>query len=272
MQRATPTPSPPGYRAWVRVATWNILHGRAPGNGVVDAARLERAVRDLDADVLALQEVDRGQARSGFLDLTAVAARAMGAARSRFVPTVIGDPATRWRPADDADLEATDGGYGIALLTRHEVQAWHLLRLAPSSRVRAPVLVPGARRVLWLRDEPRAVLAATLSTPAGVLTVACTHLSYVPGVNMRQLRQATRWLRQLPGPRLLLGDLNLPAALVSRLTGGRLLARARSYPAGRPVIQLDHVVGDGELPPARAVQVPRPPLSDHAPLVVDLGR
>lgn len=254
----------------MRLVTWNVFHGRNPADGVVDADRLAGAVGDLDADVLALQEVDRGQPRSGLVDVTAVAARAMGAVDARFVPTVVGDPATTWRPAGDEDLELTRDGYGVALLSRFPVVSWHLLRLAPAPLVRMPIPVPGMRHVLWLRDEPRAVLAATLRTPAGTMTVACTHLSFVPGVNAVQLRRSMRWLRSLPGPHVLMGDLNLPAALVPRLTGGRLLARVTTYPLARPRWQVDHVVAGGALPPVLAVSAPTPPLSDHAPVVVDL--
>ncbi len=60
------------------VVTFNILHGRTVGDGV-DPERLQECVRRLDPDVLALQEVDRGQPRSGHADLTAVAAEAVGA-------------------------------------------------------------------------------------------------------------------------------------------------------------------------------------------------
>src|SRR5699024_10193924 len=140
-------------------------------------------------------EVDRGQPRSGLVDVTELAAGVMGAVDARFVPTVVGDPATTWRPADDGDLELEQDGYGVALLSRYPVQAWHLLRLAPAPLVRMPIPVPGTGQVLWLLDEPRAVLTATLETPAGVMTLACTHLSFVPGVNAVQLRRAMGWLR-----------------------------------------------------------------------------
>lgn len=255
----------------MRLVTWNVFHGRSPADGRVDPARLARAVAELDADVLALQEVDRGQPRSGLVDVTAVAEGATGATWSRFVPTVIGDPAATWRPADDEDLQTEAFGYGVALVTRYPVRGWHLLRLAPAPAVRTPIMVPGTGQVLWLRDEPRAVVAATLDTPAGLLTVACTHLSFVPGVNVAQLRRAMAWLRSLPGPRVLLGDLNLPAALVPAVAGAPLLARARTYPMPSPRFQVDHVVGDGRLPEVVGAFSPRLPLSDHAPLVVDLA-
>jgi len=37
----------------MRVATFNILHGRNPADDVVDVATFAQAVADLDADVLA---------------------------------------------------------------------------------------------------------------------------------------------------------------------------------------------------------------------------
>ena len=48
----------------MRLATFNILHGRSQHDGEVDLDRLASAVRTLDADILALQEVNRDQPRS----------------------------------------------------------------------------------------------------------------------------------------------------------------------------------------------------------------
>ncbi|WP_206447712.1 endonuclease/exonuclease/phosphatase family protein [Agrococcus sp. KRD186] len=254
----------------MRLATWNVLHGRSLTSPAVDGERLARAVAALDADVLALQEVDSGQPRSGGLDLTAIAAEAMGGAASLFVPTLIGDPARAWRAADDADLNTAVDGYGIALLSRYPVLRWHVLRLPPSARFGAP---PGdrlQRGVPLAREEPRAVVAATIRTPLGVWTVACAHLSFVPGITVRQLRRTMRWLGRLPGPRLLMGDLNMPPALARRVTGARSLARGATFPSHRPLVQLDHVLSADPLPPARQIRLPRPALSDHLPVALEL--
>jgi endonuclease/exonuclease/phosphatase family metal-dependent hydrolase len=61
----------------VRIATFNILSGRSPVDDRVDEDRFRRAVREIDADLLGLQEVDRNQPRSEHADLTAIAAEAM---------------------------------------------------------------------------------------------------------------------------------------------------------------------------------------------------
>src|ERR1700712_2665652 len=122
----------------MRLATFNVLHGRSIDDELVDPARLEDSVRRLDADVLALQEVDRDQPRSGGLDVTGVVARAVGAADSRFVPPLTGTPGFDWSAAAP-DEPAGTPAYGIALVSRLPVEAWVTLPLG-ASPARVPVL------------------------------------------------------------------------------------------------------------------------------------
>lgn len=253
----------------MRLATWNVLNGTSLQDGQVDAARLVRAAATLRADVLGLQEVDRGQPRSKGLDLVGEIGEGTGAAAWRFVPALIGTPGGRWRAATEADEEREPLAYGVGLVSAHPVVSWHVLRLAPA-RVRAPVVVPRVG-VLWLRDEPRVAVAAVVDGPYGLMTVATTHLSFVPGWNVVQLRRVVRWLGHLPGPRVLLGDLNLPPRPARLASGWQVLARARTFPAPDPRVQLDHVLAAGALPPVAVVQTPVLDVSDHRPLVVQLG-
>jgi endonuclease/exonuclease/phosphatase family metal-dependent hydrolase len=256
----------------VRLATFNLLHGRSLSDGTVHADRVARAVADLDADVLGLQEVDRAQPRSGLLDLTAIAADAMHAPVHRFAAAVAGTPGETWQPwrSDDDNVHPL---YGIALISRFPVLRWQITRL-PAAPIRSPVLVARGR-VMMLKDEPRVLLAAVVETPHGPVTVATTHLSFVPGWNVRQLRHAVRALRALPAPRVLLGDLNMPAAPVRAFTGWRSLGRAATYPSTGPRAQLDHVLADPSSAAllGRVVQVSTPAVgvSDHRPLVIELS-
>ena len=254
----------------MRLASFNILNGRSLSDGEVDAGRLRDAVKLLDADVLGLQEVDRDQPRSHGLDLTAEVAAAMGG-EGRFAAAIIGTPGEKWRPARESEPPAGPA-YGIGLVSRLPVTRWLVTRL-PSAPVRSPIVIPGPqRKVLWLRDEPRVLIAAVLDTPAGPMTVGNTHLSFVPGWNGAQLRRAARALRGLPAPRVLLGDLNLPGALPRWLTGWTPLATTPTYPAPDARVQLDHILSHGAgLPPVAGSGAREMVLSDHRALIVDLG-
>jgi endonuclease/exonuclease/phosphatase family metal-dependent hydrolase len=241
----------------------------------VSTERLADACASLEADVLCLQEIDRGQTRSGGVDQTAAVARRVGAADWRFEPALVGEPGGRWRPATGGDL--TQAAYGVGLVSRRPVRAWHVVRLK-AARVRAPVAVPGGRgRFILLPDEPRVALAAEVDLDAdadgrgGPLLVATTHLSFVPGYNLWQLRRLTRALERLGRPCLLLGDLNVPGPIPGWAAGWRpLVVKAPTYPAGNPRLQVDHVLAWGPVPPVAAVETRRLPLSDHLALVVDM--
>ncbi|WP_205875243.1 endonuclease/exonuclease/phosphatase family protein [Mycobacterium camsae] len=252
----------------MRIATFNILHGRTVGDGV-DPQRLQDCVRRLDPDVLALQEVDFDQLRSGRADLTA-AAEAMGAVEHRFVAAISGTPGATWMAATGREQPGT-AAYGIALLSRFQATSWQVVRL-PRIPMRFPMYLPVPNKVMIVDEEPRAAVIARLQTPLGLMTVANTHLSYVPAWNVRQLRRLIRDLRGLPGPRLLVGDLNLTPAPVHRWTGMRPLATAATFPADMPTRQLDHIVTDDKELCAGATIAEMMSISDHRPLVADLHR
>ena len=254
----------------MRLATLNLLNGMSLSDRSVTPGRLREAVLALRADVVGLQEVDRFQPRSHSADLTAQVADAMGTPHWRFVPALMGTPGGTWRAAVDDDGTSEAAAYGIGLVSRWPVRSWHVTRLA-ASPLRSPVLLPGSKQVIWLQDEPRVGLAAVVETPAGVMTIATTHLSFVPLWNGKQLRTLTGDLGALPGPRVLLGDLNMPPPFPRALTGWRVLAKAATYPAWDPRIQLDHVLGSGDLPLVTSVEAPELAVSDHRGLLVELA-
>ncbi len=276
-----------GRRSHVRIGTANLLHGRSLSDGLVDTERMVTAIADLGTMIVGLQEVDRYQERSGTVDQTAVIAERMAAvsrreAVYRFAPAIIGQPGAAWTAATDSDaLSGHDldherggsGSYGVGLISLVPVESWHVIRLR-AAPVRSPILVPGSRRPMLLPDEPRVVLVAVLQAGAAPFrTVATTHLSFVPGWNVRQFRQTRKALAAFPGPRVLLGDLNVPAAVSARTSKGwSALASAPTYPGPDPKIQFDHILTDTpSLSLRTAGRSVVMTISDHRALVADLG-
>jgi len=258
----------------VRIATWNVLSGRDPATMAFDAEVFARCVRTLDADLLALQEVDRAQPRSGGVDLAEMAAAAMGAVETRFAPALVGQP-PHWQPAahvdgpDPGDPGGSSGpAYGIALLSRIPVRSWQAVRLSPLA-IRVPHAERGAGWPRLVRDEQRVAIIADLETLEGPVRVVATHLSFLRVSQGRQLREVLRHLQGGPARAILMGDLNMGPRRVARLTGLNPLVLAPTFPAWEPRRQLDHVLGVGVRLAAqgRAVALP---LSDHRALVAEM--
>ena len=188
-----------GIKYPMRLATFNILHGRTVRRRrrrCRPAARTACAPSTPTCWRCRRSIVD--QPRSGLADLTAVAAEAMGAVSHRFVAAIAGTPGATWMAATG---RRTAGHRGV----RHRAavalpgQQWQVVRL-PRIPIALPDVPAGPRRVMVVDEEPRAAVIGRFDTPAGPLTVANTHLSFVPGWNRRQLRHLARDLRGLPGP------------------------------------------------------------------------
>lgn len=220
----------------MRVVTWNIQHAARPDGGGPDPVALAATCATFDADVLALQEVDRGTGRLGGVDLLDVVASATGLT-----------------PIDGHVIEVDGGTYGNALLARGGVEGTARHVLPPSARAGE---VRGVLRCRWRG-----------------LAVACVHLDH-RGEAATQLGAV---LARLDGdfPAVVLGDCNLPpegiaAVLDSVGVGWRALPVPAAFPASRPRTAIDHALVravDGTALPA----APRPPVSDHRPVAVDLA-
>jgi len=224
----------------MRLATFNVRHAVPPGGRRPDHRTLLAACRDLDADVLALQEVDVRAPRTLLADQPARVARAVGGT-AVFVENW-GVPG--W------------GRFGSALVVRGRVLRQEVVDLP----------VAGAR--------PRRALVARIEVGGRRLTVAAAHLDERRLVDeeppaLGQLRALLACLRRHPTPHVLLGDLNLTPARAEPIVVAAGLRRAvapPTHPADGPARHIDWIAV-GEPLEVVAASVPRLGRSDHLPLV-----
>ncbi len=84
----------------LKVATWNIFGGRTWDGSRVDLDLILATLRRLDADLVAVQEVDRDQGRSHRADQARLLGEALGM-EWRYAPALLGTPGSPdgWRVA-----------------------------------------------------------------------------------------------------------------------------------------------------------------------------
>lgn len=286
-----------------RVATLNCLHGvdvgaatRPAPAGASDLEALARSLERMDADVIALQEVDRHLRRSGGVDQSGWLARRLSMEHV-FAPALLGDPDGTWTAAPARD----PGGpsYGVALLSRHPILASYRLRLpggppAGRTRTRRSQSRPVIRATAALSDrmgiggapwpgwdfEPRVALRADVALSTGTVAVTTAHCSYLPWRALRHVAAAARLATRPSSPRngravallgaVLLGDMNLPPAAVrARLPRWHHGGSGPTYPSSDPRIQLDHVLATAGLVVAAADTAAA--TSDHLALVATVA-
>jgi endonuclease/exonuclease/phosphatase family metal-dependent hydrolase len=113
-------------------------------------------------------------------------------------------------------------------------------------------------------------LAATL---ANGYTVINTHLSFVPGFNLRQLRKLKRWAADLEKSTgtvaIIIGDLNLPKNLPVVASQWKSLATQATYPSWGAKIQFDYILSKGSLSSQHLPTVVTG-VSDHLTLSVEI--
>jgi endonuclease/exonuclease/phosphatase family metal-dependent hydrolase len=249
--------------ALVSVASLNI-HGGVDGWGrpfdVVEACR--RA----DSDVLVLQESFTGHDRQGLADDVADALgyrvwRApMGPAR-RYPPLA-------GRGEDWGPLWRRRAGVGMKTLsdTRRDRAERGMLELALLSRLPmpAPELVDLGR----LLGDPvrRVALVSRLDHGGRSVLVVGTHMSHLRHGSLLQLQRLRRRLPEPEEPAVLLGDMNLwGPPLELSFPGWSRAVRGRSWPAWRPLFQIDHILVSRGVA-VELGEVLAPVGSDHLPV------
>lgn len=235
-----------------RLITYNV-HRCVGVDRRLDVARVAGVIAEHEPDIVCLQELDVGRARTGGVDQAQEIA-------DRLAMNL------RFHPAMRVESEL----YGDAILTHR-----------PERLVRAAAL-PTLRGVPGL--EPRGALWSAIDIDGVTLNVINTHLGLVPGEQRLQALALAgpEWLGGCQGPTIVAGDFNATSltrpyqTLTRRLADAqRLLGRkpsVKTFPSSFPAIRIDHVFVSPEVR-VIAVAAPFSPLarmaSDHLPLVMD---
>ncbi|HEX4180863.1 MAG TPA: endonuclease/exonuclease/phosphatase family protein [Caulobacteraceae bacterium] len=239
-----------------RILTYNV-HRCVGLDRQLNVGRIADVVGALEPDIVALQELDVGRARTGGVDQAHEIARRL-------------DMTFHFNAAVRVEEEQ----YGDAILTSY-----------PERLVKAGPL-PGLVPTLGL--EPRGVLWIAVEVDGVEVQVINTHLGLAP--SEQQLQAAAlagpEWLghEMCRAPSILLGDFNATRTsavyrtLRTRMLDARRLAPIRrptsTFPSRLPFLRIDHVfvsagitVQDVDAPYTPATR----PASDHLPLVMDFA-
>ena len=237
-----------------RILTYNV-HRCVGMDRRLDVGRVAGVIAALEPDIVALQELDVGRARTGGVDQAHEIALRLG---------------MTWR--FNAAVRVEEEQYGDAILTSYPER---LIKAAP---------LPGLNPALRL--EPRGALWIAVDIDGTEVQVMNTHLGLAP--TEQQLQAAAiagpDWLERegCTAPTILLGDFNATRTsvvyrtLTRRLADARLTAPTRrstsTFPSRLPFLRIDHVfVSDG----VKVLDVDAPYsagtrlASDHLPLVMD---
>lgn len=238
----------------VNVLVYNI-HAGKDAAGVDNLERVAAIVRTTGADIVLLQEVDRGTTRSAGVDHAAELARLTG-----------------FQMAFGKSLDYQGGEYGIAILSRWPITEQSTLDL--------PVDPPQERA--GGSHEPRAALKVAISAPGGPITVLNTHLDASREDRWRRQEVArllaiASGIRSRDTPLLLGGDLNsTPESVVQEDVRRAGFTDAwtvcgdgagLTYPADSGIKRIDYLYLSG-LQSCEAATVIRSQASDHRPLLV----
>ena len=241
-----------------RILTYNV-HRCLGTDGRVDVGRIAETIAAEEPDIVALQEVDVGRARTGGVDQAHRIAELLKM-KSRF----------------HAALKVEEELYGDAILT-----------CLPERVIKTGPL-PGYPRIPQL--EPRGALMVAIEVAPGVeVQVVNTHLGLVPREQQIQAAAVAGgdWLGHADrrDPLILIGDFNAVARSVVWRTFAATLSdatkglssrrggpRIATFPSQAPILRIDHVfVSKGmrvtgmHVPATARAKV----ASDHRPLVMD---
>lgn len=241
------------------VMTYNIHHGERL-DGVIDLAGQARYMLSTGADIIGLQEVDVGTARTARVDQAAFLSQATG-----------------YEVVFTPHFDYQGGQYGLALLSRYPI-VHHESHPLPTA----------------LGAEPKSMLQATIDVQGTLIDIFVVHLEVrETSVRNAQAARAAEIIEQSTRPAIIMGDFNgtsdspvtlpLRYRLIDTYVASRMLSPVAawsedpapsSYTAGGatwPVIDPrnrgDFIWHTAEFTPVRPVQAPEVYWSDHRPVI-----
>lgn len=225
----------------LKLATWNI-HRCIGSDGILYPARIAQVLREIDADVVALQEVDSQPGHE--LDILAFLAEQTG---SRQIPGIT--------------MLRSDTHYGNAVLTRLPILAIRRHDLSVTGR------------------EPRGAIDVDLDCQGRRVQLVATHLGLRPSERRYQVRQLLPVFAEAGNDVVLLaGDLNewflwgRPLRMLQQQFPDT--PHRRTFPARFPLLTLDRIwvyprdrLASLQVHTSKLARI----ASDHLPLVATIN-
>jgi endonuclease/exonuclease/phosphatase family metal-dependent hydrolase len=239
--------SRPAFAKTLRVMTYNI-HVGIGMDKKLDLARIAQIINKQHPDLVGLQEVDRGVARTQRIDEIAELAKL-----------------TRLDYAFAFNLRFQGGQYGVAILSRF------------------PIMASDHRLYQNLREaERRGFIRAEVIVGGRRISFVTTHLDYqYDDGRVFEAQQLLAAMKDIDEPLIIVGDFNdVPAGHAYQLMrnqfddgwiAGRAPDEGFSYPADKPAKRIDYIFcrTTDRLRVKRAWIV-NTLASDHVPVVADL--
>lgn len=230
----------------IRVLCYNIHHGEGI-DGKLDLERIAKLIVDTKADLVGLQEVDRGVERTQKRDLPAELARLTGL-----------------QVVFERNIVHQGGDYGNAILSRFPIRS--------SKNTHYRMLRAG---------EQRGLLETVVEIHGREVLFANTHIDYRPDdserlLNVDEMKRAVEAAR--PRPAIVVGDFN-------SVPGSRTHEKMKTFlidtwevagrgdgatsPTRKPSKRIDYIYVSREFEPLE-VRVLRSEASDHLPVLAEL--
>ncbi|MBA3641167.1 MAG: endonuclease/exonuclease/phosphatase family protein [Acidobacteriota bacterium] len=229
----------------LRIATYNIHRSRGMDRRTMPG-RVAEVIREMNADIVALQEV--------------IGAGPSGAGQAEEIGAALG---MGWTMHTVRQLRGHN--FGNVVLSRY------------------PILHHGHYDLTWRACEERACQRVDVDINGEALHIYNVHLGTAVMERRYQAGRLAAFVHdhRIKGPKIILGDFNewlkglatkTLSALFNSIDIAQHLKRRRTYPGFFPVLHLDHIYYEGDVT-VRSMELVRTRralmASDHLPLVAD---